>query len=103
VIDVSGGVESTVHVRLAGVASVFPTGSLARTSKVCEPWPRPETERGDEHAAQAPASRRHSNPAPASEAVNSNVADVACVTPDGPAVRVVAGGVASTVQLRAGG
>jgi hypothetical protein len=41
VIVVSGGVVSaggeTVHVREAGVESVFPAASFARTSKVCEP------------------------------------------------------------------
>jgi hypothetical protein len=41
-IDVSGGVVSAVarlivHVRVAGVGSVFPAASLARTSNVCEP------------------------------------------------------------------
>jgi hypothetical protein len=43
-IVVSGAVTSdgmaTVHVRLAGVASVFAAASLARTSKVCEPFAR---------------------------------------------------------------
>jgi hypothetical protein len=39
VIDVSGATESTVHVKLAGVASVLPAASLAFTWKVCEPWP----------------------------------------------------------------
>ena len=43
VIVVSGGVTSneTVHVREAGVGSVFPDTSVARTSNVCEPLPRP--------------------------------------------------------------
>ena len=40
VIVVSGGVVSTVKVRVAGVASVLPAGSVARTSKVCEPSSR---------------------------------------------------------------
>ena len=34
VIVVSGAVRSTVHGWLAGVASVFPAGSVARTSNV---------------------------------------------------------------------
>lgn len=42
VIVVCGGVTSTVQVRVAGVASVFPTGSVARTSNVCEPSDSPE-------------------------------------------------------------
>jgi hypothetical protein len=35
VIAVSGAVPSTVHVWVAGVGSVFPAGSVARTSNVC--------------------------------------------------------------------
>ena len=44
VIVVSGAVVSgvcTVHVRVAGVASVFPAASVARTLKVCAPSARP--------------------------------------------------------------
>jgi hypothetical protein len=36
-----GGADSTVQVKLAGVASVFPVVSVARTSKVCEPSASP--------------------------------------------------------------
>jgi hypothetical protein len=42
VMIVSGGVTSTIQVRAAGVASVFPAPSIARTSKVCEPSASPE-------------------------------------------------------------
>src|SRR5439155_3649939 len=38
---VSGGIVSTIHVRAAGDGSTFPARSVARTLKVCEPWPRP--------------------------------------------------------------
>ena len=41
VIAVSGATVSTVKVRVAGVWSVLPAASLARTRKVCAPWPRP--------------------------------------------------------------
>jgi hypothetical protein len=41
VIVVSGAVTSTVHARIAGVASTFPAASVARTSKVCVPSARP--------------------------------------------------------------
>ena len=41
VIVVFGAVVSIVQVKLAGVASVLPAASVARTSKVCEPSPRP--------------------------------------------------------------
>ena len=37
----AGAVVSIVQVKLAGVASVLPAASVARTSKVCEPWLRP--------------------------------------------------------------
>jgi hypothetical protein len=40
-IAVSGAVRSTTQARVAGVPSVFPTGSVARTSKACAPSPRP--------------------------------------------------------------
>ena len=39
---VSGGGTFTVHVRVAGVASVFAAASVARTSNVCDPFARPE-------------------------------------------------------------
>jgi hypothetical protein len=41
VMFVSGAIESTTHVSDAGVASVFPAASVARTWKVCEPCARP--------------------------------------------------------------
>jgi hypothetical protein len=41
VIVVSGGVVSIVHVKLAGVRSVFPAGSVARTWKVWLPGTTP--------------------------------------------------------------
>jgi hypothetical protein len=40
-IVLSGASESTVHVNDAGVASVLPAASVARTWKVCEPCARP--------------------------------------------------------------
>ena len=41
VIVVLGAIVSTVHVYAAGVASVFPAASLARTRNVCCPWLSP--------------------------------------------------------------
>ena len=41
VIVVSGASVSTVKARVAGVASVFPAASVARTLKVWLPWARP--------------------------------------------------------------
>jgi hypothetical protein len=37
-----GGGTATVHVRVAGEASVLPAASVARTSNVCEPLASPE-------------------------------------------------------------
>ena len=63
--SVSGAVVSamvTVQVCVAGVASWFPAWSIARTSKVCEPPPRPTYCFGLAQVAQSPAcvlSMRH--------------------------------------------
>jgi len=35
----AGGTVSSVQAYVAGVASVFPATSVARTSNVCGPWP----------------------------------------------------------------
>jgi hypothetical protein len=48
-IAVSGARVSTVNVRAAGVASVFPAASVARTSNVCCPSVNEATARGEEH------------------------------------------------------
>ncbi len=61
VMAVSGGVVSgvlTVHVREAGVASVFPAKSMARTWKVCVPGARPVNALGELHDPYAAPSRR---------------------------------------------
>jgi hypothetical protein len=42
VMEVLGAVRSIVQVCVAGVASVLPAASVARTSNVCEPALRPE-------------------------------------------------------------
>ena len=41
VIAVSGAVVSTTHVKDAGLGSMFPAESMARTSNVCEPSESP--------------------------------------------------------------
>ncbi len=41
VMVVSGGMVSIVKLRVAGVASVFPAASIARTENVCAPSARP--------------------------------------------------------------
>ena len=57
-IVVSGGVVSTVQVRLAGLGSVLPAGSVARTVNVCEPSARPLYVWGEVHAVKRSAVER---------------------------------------------
>ena len=99
VIDVSGGVVSTgavtVHDAVAGVASMLPARSIARTSKLCAPTARPLYDAGEEHVAQAPPSMRHWNVDAASVAVNVMLALVDVVEPEGADVSEVSGAVVS--------
>ena len=88
-IVVCGAAVSTVKLREAGVASTFPTGSVARTSKVCAPSASEAVVMGVEHEAHAPASTRHSNVEPAWSAENANVGVASFVGPDGPLSMVV--------------
>src|SRR4051794_20820053 len=104
---------STVHVRLAGVGSVLPAGSVARTSTVCLPPSSSGSFQPAAHDAQATVStpfllalsRRHSNVELASEAVELNVGVRSVDWPpsSGPTAIVVPGGSASTVKERAAG
>lgn len=101
VIVVSGGVASTVNVRVAGVGSGLPAGSVATTEKVWAPSDNGPIESGERHGAEAPPSMEHANVDPASVEPNSKVA-VETVTVDpsaGPAVIVVSGGVESATQV----
>src|SRR5207244_3451091 len=64
---VSGAVRSTVQVTVAGLASMLPAASLARTWKVCEePSTRPLSAVGLVQAAKAAASSLLSKLAPLS-------------------------------------
>jgi hypothetical protein len=65
-IVVSGAVVSTVIARLAGLVSVLPAASMARTSKVWAPSARAAVVRGDVQAAKAPVVTRHWKLAPGS-------------------------------------
>jgi hypothetical protein len=103
VIDVFGGPVSTVQVRLAGVGSVLPTASVARTCTVWLPSVSPVYVLALVQEANAPASSLHSNVLPASEDANSKVPLVWFVGLVGPEVMVVCGGVASTVQVYVAG
>ena len=93
---------SIVQVRLAGESSTLPAMSVARTSKRCSPSPRPNTVRGDAHAANAEPSSEHANVDPGSLEENSNVAEPSSVVPAGPASIEVSGAVASGVVGPAG-
>src|SRR5207247_917705 len=98
VIAVSGAVTSTVHVNEAGVASVLPTASVARTWKVCEPSATPKSVSGEVQLANAPESSLHWKVKPVSVALNWNTAVVALVGLPGETVIDVSGGRLSTVQ-----
>ncbi len=89
---------STVNAVWAGVVSLLPAASTARTSNVCGPSASVVVS-GVVQAAKAAPSRLHSNVAPASE-LNANVGELFLVGPLGPAVSVVSGAVRSTVMVR---
>jgi hypothetical protein len=80
-----------LKLRPAGVGSVLPTTSVARTSKLCLPWESFEWVFGELQAAQAPESRRHSKLEPASLELNLNFGERFLVRPEGPEVIVVSG------------
>jgi hypothetical protein len=67
---VSGGVVSggggivTVKARLAGLVSMLPAASVARTSKVCGPSASAAVVWGEEQTAKGWLSTRHSKVAP---------------------------------------
>lgn len=100
--DGVGEVVATVHDLVAGVGSMLPAVSRARTVNVCPPSARPLYAWGDEQGPKEAPSRAHSNVA-ASVAVNSNVAELDATVPLGPDVIVVSGGVLSTTQVRLAG
>jgi hypothetical protein len=93
-----GFVVSTFHVKDAGDASTLPAVSVARTSKVCVPSPRPVSERGLVHATNAPPSRLHWN-VPASFELNWNAALVELLHAGGCESIVVCGFVLSTMRF----
>src|SRR5918996_2667883 len=98
VIVVCGAAVSTVIARLAGLVSVLPAASVARTSNVCAPSDNAPVVCGEVQAAKAPASTRHWKLAPAS-LENPNVGVESLVRPVGPEVIVAGGATVSTVQV----
>ena len=105
---VSGAVVSTVNDRVAGVGSVLPAESVARTENVYVPSASVPRLRGDEHAWNDPVaapgpSRRHSNVEPDSVEENVNDGALFADVPAGPVLIVVSGAVVSTVNVRVAG
>ena len=107
VIVVSGAVVSdvsTVKDRLAGVGSVEPTPSVARTSKTCAPSDSAPVVNGELQDANAAASTRHSildqGLVPSGEGEHQRYSSF---MPLSPAMMVVSGGVVSTVNDRLAG
>src|SRR5437764_15426952 len=102
---VSGAVRSIVQVWLAGVPSVLPAASVARTSKV---W-LPATSAGDTvsglaHGVQLPPSTRHSKVEPLSVELKEKLGVVSSEGSAGLETIVVVGAVGSSVPVwRAGG
>jgi len=99
VIVTTGAVVSTVHDQVAGLGSVFPDESVARTPNVCAPAATVK-EMPDTHGAKAAPSCEHWNVEPALVLVNENDAVVAFVKAAGLAVMVVSGTAESTVHVR---
>src|SRR5918998_2191183 len=102
VMVVCGAAVSTVIIRLAGLVSVLPAASVARTSNVCAPSENAPVVCGEVHAAKAAASTRHWKLAPAS-LENPNVGVESPVSPVGPESIVVCGAAVSTVIARLAG
>src|SRR4029078_8694189 len=93
VIELSGGVVSpwstaTVQRRCAGVRSVLPDPSVARTEEVWTPSARPAYVCGESQWLQALPSRRHSNVEFASLDANEKLAVPFATVPIGPVVIV---------------
>src|ERR671914_345926 len=97
-IVVCGAAVSTVIARLAGLASVLPAASVARTSNVCAPSDNAPVVCGEVHAANAAVSTRHWKFAPAS-LENPKVGVESLVSPEGPESIVVWGATVSTIQV----
>ena len=104
-----GGPAATVNERVAGVASVLPATSVARTATECAPSLSAPVVHGLVQLAHAPESTWHSKTELASVAVKAKVGVLSLDVPVGPDVIVVsgavvsAGGAAATVNERVAG
>jgi hypothetical protein len=88
----------TFQVRLAGLWSVLPAASVARTLKVWEPLASPVYRFGEEQALKSAPSREHSK-VELGSSVEENVklASLVFTVPDGPELMTVSGGVVSAL------
>ncbi len=100
---VTGAVRSIVQVSLAGVASVLPAGSVARTSKVWLPAPSAGEVKGLVQVVQEPPSMRHSKVEPGSLELKVKVGVVSLDGWAGVESRLVTGAVRSIVQVSLAG
>src|SRR4051794_2630348 len=103
VIATVGGPRSIDHVWLAGVASLFPAASVARTSKVWLPSASAAVVCGLVQALQLPPSTRHSNVEPASDEWNVNAGVAVLSSAGGAESIVVSGAVRSIVHVKEAG
>src|SRR5918992_2653095 len=91
-----GPVASTVKPWIAGVGSVLPAASVARTARVCGPLGCAARVCGELHTAYGPPSTAHSKVEVASVALNVKSGVVSLVVV-GPERIVVSGGVVSPI------
>ncbi len=96
---VSGATVSMVQVKLAGVASMLPAASVARTRSVCGPSARADNVCGLVHVAKAAPSSEHSNVASASSAEKVKTGSVSFEGLVGVVSIVVSGAPLSTVHV----
>jgi hypothetical protein len=92
---VSAGVVSTVNVDVAGLASVLPAPSVARTENVWLPSASVLAVYGLVQLVQLPLSIRHANVEPDSVEVNAKAGVASLVVPLGLELMLVSGGVVS--------
>ncbi|MFP5452314.1 MAG: hypothetical protein ACLGG9_11295 [Thermoleophilia bacterium] len=103
VIVVCGAVRSTVNDTEAGLASVLPAASVARTSNVCAPSLRPVNCTGETQGANDAPSRRHSKVDPASDDAKLTLVEIVLITAAGAWVIVVCGATLSTTKATSAG
>src|SRR4029079_289416 len=99
VIETVGGPRAIDQVCEAGVPSVLPAVSVARTSKVWLPSASAAVVCGLVQGVQLPPSMRHSKVAPASPELNAKVGVASLSSAGGPESMLLFGAVRSIVQV----